>query len=174
MSKAELLRHMRDARTEWDAVVQQIPDEAMDEPGVEGHWSAKDVLTHCMAYERWTAALINSDLRGTEATIHETWAVESVPVDMPATQRDDYHAFNEVVRDLYQSWSPARVRESARAAHDELYAAVEAVSEEDLEDPNRFAWTGGRTLLFVMPYETPIHYGKHLPALRAFVEKRER
>ena len=112
-SKAELLREMREARIAWEAVVERIPDAVMGEPGVEGPWSAKDVLTHVMAYERWTAALINADLRGDEPTTAECWAVEHVPVDMAAKQQEDFNAFNEVVRDLYQPWSPAKVRASA-------------------------------------------------------------
>ena len=174
MSKVELLQEMHAARVAWDAVVAQIPDAEMDEPGVEGPWSAKDVLTHVMGYERWTAARINGSLRGEEPSVRECWAVDSVPVDMAAKQQEDYHAFNEVMRELYQPWPPAQVRASARVAYDELVAAVEAVPDDEMESTTRFEWTGGKTLLFVMPYQTPIHYGKHIPALQALLERRER
>ncbi len=46
MSKARLLENLRTKRAEWDAVLAEVPEAQMTEPGAAGKWSVKDVIAH--------------------------------------------------------------------------------------------------------------------------------
>ena len=66
--KAGFIHDVRDSRSRWDELIGQVSDDLMLQPGVEGDWSAKDVLAHVMWYERQmvemleSRALVGSDL----------------------------------------------------------------------------------------------------------------
>lgn len=68
MTKAELLDAMRSGRARWEDLLAEVETGRMDEPGVVGAWSVRDVVAHVSAYERFIAAAILADLRGGSAT----------------------------------------------------------------------------------------------------------
>jgi DNA-binding ferritin-like protein len=73
--KQELLDKVRSARAEWDALIAQVPEERLAEPGVEGEggkWTVKDIVAHVAIYEDWLAQQINA---GGPNTPHEVDAM---------------------------------------------------------------------------------------------------
>ena len=68
MEKHEVIDRVRTERSLWNDLLAHIDDDLMLKPGVEGDWSAKDILAHVMWYEREmvgmlrSRALIGSDL----------------------------------------------------------------------------------------------------------------
>jgi hypothetical protein len=64
MTKAQLLAELRAARAEWDALMAQVGEERMTEPGAAGVWSVKDVVAHLTSYARWYANAAEAQLRG--------------------------------------------------------------------------------------------------------------
>ena len=68
MNKEEVISRVRTERSRWNDVMAQIDDDLMLKPGVEGEWSAKDILAHVIWYEREmvgmlrSRALVGSDL----------------------------------------------------------------------------------------------------------------
>ena len=64
MTKIRLLETLRSKRAEWDAVLAEIPATQMDEPGVAGKWSVKDIVAHLAYHERWFADRLHESLRG--------------------------------------------------------------------------------------------------------------
>ena len=68
MEKDEVISRVRTERSRWNDVMAQIDNDLMLKPGVEGDWSAKDILAHVMWYEREmvgmlkSRALVGSDL----------------------------------------------------------------------------------------------------------------
>ena len=52
MTKAEFLDRLRSGRAEWDALIAQIDEAQMTEPGVVGDWSVKDIIAHVTWSER--------------------------------------------------------------------------------------------------------------------------
>src|SRR5690348_3318449 len=53
ITKASLLRELRAARAEWDALIAEVGVVRMSETGATGDWSVKDVMAHLTSYSRW-------------------------------------------------------------------------------------------------------------------------
>src|SRR5688500_274445 len=78
MNKAKLLETLRSRRAEWDAVLVEVPRDAMTEPGVAGEWTVKDVVAHLAYHERWYADRLHEALRGERYTPTE---LDRMPFD---------------------------------------------------------------------------------------------
>src|SRR6266480_7803409 len=46
MDKATLLKTLTETRAVWEALLAQIDEERMFQPGAAGNWSVKDVIAH--------------------------------------------------------------------------------------------------------------------------------
>lgn len=46
MNKSELLNTLREEYQQWEALLDQIGAARMDQPGVNGEWSMKDIVAH--------------------------------------------------------------------------------------------------------------------------------
>src|SRR5690242_11069054 len=55
-SKAQLLEELRDEQAGWEALLQDIGEEHMTQPGVAGEWSIKDVVAHLTFWRQRTVA----------------------------------------------------------------------------------------------------------------------
>ena len=52
MTKTRLLDRLRTERAQWEALLTDIDEARMTQPGVEGEWSVKDIVAHVTFYER--------------------------------------------------------------------------------------------------------------------------
>ena len=151
----------------------EVGEARLDEPGAEGHWSVRDVMAHLTAYERSAAALLRADLRGEQPTTRDMYGLDTVPPEVtaepPVWGEDQYNAW--VV-----GWNRERplreVLADSRRAYERLLAAVEAIPEDDVADPERFAWTHGRSLQRILPNQSFRHYLIHIPSIRAWLDER--
>jgi hypothetical protein len=64
MTKAELLATMRRERAAWEALLAEVGESRLDEPGATGHWSVKDVIAHNMYFEQWVVDRLEGRARG--------------------------------------------------------------------------------------------------------------
>jgi hypothetical protein len=163
VNKAEILAHLRAGGAEWQAAVDRIPLDRMDEPMGNGPWSAKDEIAHVTFYDRWTAGTLQALAEGREPQHAEMY---DHPEPMPE-YGGDLDGFNDAIRQRYAAMSPADIVSATKRAFDDLVAAVEAVPESLWDQPTEF--TRERTLAEVMPGQTWVHYAKHLPPLQAFI-----
>ncbi len=46
MKKSELLNWLQTEYRQWQVFLDQIGTTRMDQPGVNGHWSMKDIVAH--------------------------------------------------------------------------------------------------------------------------------
>ncbi|MBD0328165.1 MAG: ClbS/DfsB family four-helix bundle protein, partial [Pyrinomonadaceae bacterium] len=52
MNKAELLENLNTECANWDALLAEVGEGRMMQPGVVGDWSVKDVTAHLTTWER--------------------------------------------------------------------------------------------------------------------------
>jgi hypothetical protein len=52
MEKSELLNWLQAEYQQWEALLEQIGPERMEQPGVNGDWSMKDVVAHLTGWHR--------------------------------------------------------------------------------------------------------------------------
>src|SRR5512139_1144013 len=64
MDKDELDAGLKEEYQTWQALLDQIGLEHMDQPGVTGHWSIKDIVAHLTGWRRRTVARLQAAGRG--------------------------------------------------------------------------------------------------------------
>ena len=74
---------------------------------------------------------------------------------------------NRCVEVASRGRSVFNVRREEAEAYAGLLTQVKAAGEEELFDPQRFAWTGGRPLATLVEWDTWGHYEEHLPQFRS-------
>jgi len=155
MDKAELLNLVRTERASWEAALSEVGEDRMIEPGVDGDWSVKDIIAHITWSERemvgmlQARALVGSDL----------W-------DLSNDER------NAIVYQQNRDRALADVLAEAQDVYRQLMSALESLSDEDLNDPSRFAdmpadWEPWR----VIAGNTYLHYADHATSLRAWLDQ---
>ena len=157
-TKAELLQFVQDGRIQLTTLIDQIPEKRMLEKGVETDWSIKDILAHITAWEAKMCAVF--------AEIQ----VSDAPPDWPATNE----AVDELNASFYadnQNKRLAQVLVEFAASYPEAVAATEAMSEDNLFNPDRFAWRAERPLWYIVAGNTFGHYWDHIPNIEAWMKK---
>src|SRR5690348_10223220 len=149
MSKAQLLSMIQDARAGWDTLLAGIPAAWMTEAGVDGAWSVKDIIAHIAWGEQESLGVAQAHaLVGSEF-----W-------QLPQDER------NAAVFEQNRSRELQEVLADSQEIFYRYLDAVAALSDEDLNDPSRFAsmadgWRPWRIL-----YDLG-HYQAHADSIRA-------
>lgn len=118
MNKSELLNWLQGENQQWDAVLDQIGPTRMDQPGVNGAWSMKDIVAHLTG---WNHRLVDR----LQAAQH---GEPEPPPPWPAHLQgeDDINAW------IYESKRERSVREVLDESHQlfqELIATVEGLPD---------------------------------------------
>jgi len=136
MDKSELLNELQKEYGQWKALLDQIGLERMDQPGVTGHWSIKDIVAHLTGWRRRTVARLQAAQRS-EPEPPPPWPVH--------LQTDD-----EINAWIYESNYERPVREVLEESHQvfqQLLAAIEALPDVVLMDPHAYLpWLEGNPL----------------------------
>ena len=146
-----LLATIRRDRARFDGILDRIPQARYTEPVLPGGWSVKDVLAHIAWGEReaigvaTTRALVGSDL----------WQVSQDERNEAVVRESRSRDLEAVVTDY-------------RNTFDEFVAAIEELSDDELNDPHRFAGLP-ETIPGWLPWRVlydPGHYEDHGTTLR--------
>lgn len=146
VTNEDLLERIRTDRARFDAIVSRVPQDRLVEPLLPGGWSIKDVLAHIAWGDRQGIGVVKARaLVGSEL-----W-------ELSEDER------NETVVRESRSLSLDQVLEEYRASFRDYLVALSQLSDEDLNEPDRFAglsegipgWQPWRVL-----YD-PGHYDDH-------------
>ena len=162
MNKSELVEQIQVGHRLLKAMLAELSDEQMLEPGVVGKWSVKDILAHIVTHKQYMIQWIDRQLRG------ET-PQEFQPYDMP---EDQLARLNEQIylenRDRPLAGLLAELDQSYVRAVMLVFGAQEA----DLTDTNRFKLAGGEPLWEAVAANTFWHYEEHGRDIRAWMKRR--
>ncbi len=161
MTKSQFIATMRAERQQWQAAIAAIGRARMTAPGCAGVWSARDVVAHVTAYERWMLDALEALARG-----------ESAP---PSLLDDkDMERRNLAAHELTRRLSLDAVEAEAQRVWDRLTQAVAATPAETLLDVSRApafvrrGWDDTTALWEAIAGLTYAHYEEHLPDFRAW------
>ena len=74
MDKSELQNWVHESYGKWEVFLDQVGTERMDEPGVAGHWSMKDIVAHLTGWSIWNViARLQAALRGEQEPTPPWW-----------------------------------------------------------------------------------------------------
>jgi uncharacterized protein (TIGR03083 family) len=150
----EVISRIRETNTRLELLLAQLNVDQMNQPGAVGVWSVKDVLAHLAFWERYAADLLDAIERGETPTLDAE--------DLTETRNAS------VVAQYYQRPLSAVVAEW-RAASEELIDLLAGLSAEDLNDPERFGWSDGRSLLDRIAGNSYEHEQEHIDQIRAWM-----
>jgi hypothetical protein len=137
MNKSELLNWLKDENRRWEALLGEIGPQRMEQPGVNGDWSMKDLVAHLAGWNRWLLVRVQAAVRG-EAEPPPPW---------PAHLQED----DQINAWIYQAARerPARqVLDDSRDILQQILAVLEALPEdvriEELQDGEtiHMVWLG--------------------------------
>lgn len=164
MSKSELLQWLVQSDQEWQALLDQIGLERMEQPGVNGDWSMQDIVAHL---SDWNLHLLNcfgAALRGKP---------EPPPPWPPHLETDD--EINAWIYETHRERAARDVLDEARQINAQLYALVEdlpATAQIELVEPAYYlVWLGNQRFL---PGEFYDHFrDDHEQNVRAWLAQQE-
>lgn len=175
-SKNALLEAMEAGRKEWLDLLARVDKKQMEEPGVEGHWSVKDILAHILGYEQYAAALLMDQKAG---TTQETQMLDAYFQTQLALFRRTHPDFpeqlaevrgeqvNEVFVAACRYKDIDEVRQMEQAAYDNLVHWVNQFDDDALLAPFT---SNGKSLLDILPNQVYAHYRLHTPAIEKWLE----
>ena len=132
MRRAEILSQLNSEQKEWEELLGEIGKDRMEEPGVAGEWSIKDVVAHLTAWRRRTVGRLEAAARGEPEPATE-W---------PANLKED-DDINAWFHERDRAKSVSQVLSESRRVFEQLASAVEKLPEDVLADPARLPWLQG-------------------------------
>ncbi|MEP7199677.1 MAG: ClbS/DfsB family four-helix bundle protein, partial [Chloroflexota bacterium] len=142
------------SHAELEAALVPLSEAQWAQVGAADGWTIKDQVAHVAAWQSLAVRWMQQGLRGE-------------PVDRPAQfTDDDINAFNQRLYEKHKGDSSAAVLADLRKAHEKMLAMVASLSDEDINDANRFAWRHGSPLLDLIAGNTYEHYPEHVEAIK--------
>ena len=156
MDKARLVRLIQQENSAIEALLRTLDSYKMEEPGVYGELSFKDVLAHITAWEQMETGWLRASLKGEEVIIY-------TPEYRLGGDNDEQtkHDLNAAIFVQNRERSLGDVLTDFRQAHADLLETVRGISEEDLNDPHRFDWNHGKPVWQSIAGTSYEHIRKH-------------
>jgi hypothetical protein len=159
-NKAAVLEALRRERAGWEALLAEVGEERMLQPGAAGEWTFKDVAAHLSAWRRRSIARLAAASRGEPPP----------PNEWPAGLEED-DEINAWFHDIDRDRPLQDVLREPREQFGQLEELVQALPEQDLQDPGRFPWLEGHSLGAAIV--SGLFFGhlheEHEPAIRAWL-----
>jgi len=155
-SKAEQLAVLRADQQFWRDLAAEVGPERYAEPGPMGEWSFGDLAGHLLAWRNRTIARLEAAGRG-----------EPEPVAPWPRQMVDDDAINDWIRREDAGRSSEELVGAYERSYDRLAAAIDALPEQQLTDPDAFEWLGEP--LVEVDFTGHLHE-EHVPAVRAWLD----
>lgn len=162
MNKYELMDGLQEEYRNWQALLDQIGPEHMDQPGVAGNWSIKDIVAHLTGWRKRTVARLQAAQRGEPEP----------PPPWPAhLQTDD--GVNAWIYGTNHGRSVRDVLDDSQRVFEQLLTAIEGLPDEAFVDVQHYLpwWEGGA----LNPAAFFAHFhDEHEPDMRAWLARVEK
>jgi hypothetical protein len=122
-TKAKILKRLETERRRLEHNLAGLSADAMLQPGVVGQWSVKDILAHLAD---WEARM-------------PVWTVETPE---PGLTWKQLSIVNRRIYEAHRDWPLEEVLDYFRSTHRRFMAMVEAMPEDEMLAPGRYAFTG--------------------------------
>jgi hypothetical protein len=159
MNKAQLLDEMNTGYAAFENMLAPLDEKEMNTSGVNGDWSIKDILAHLAAWQRYLVIRLQAAARNEEPAVHGL-------VDDEDTDKMNAHFYEE-----NKSRPLAEVLADFHTTYRQVVEAVQALSNEDLFEPQRFSWMKGNALWELVPGNTYEHYQEHIGSIQEWFGK---
>ncbi len=162
MKKSELLNWLQEEDQQWEALLEQIGPARMDQPGVNGQWSFKDLVAHLNGWQPRLISRIQA--------AHRNEPEPAPPWPSTLQNEDDINAW------IYESNHGRSVREvldETRHLFQQLLAVIEDLPDDvRIDEGYRLVWLGDQ---YFSASEFFDHFhDDHEPDVRAWLAREEK
>lgn len=159
MNKEKLIEEIRVERQRLEKALEKISAQLMVTPGVMDDWTVKDLLAHITVWEKRM-------VRWLEQTVRDE-VPEMLP---PGMTWDDIDQWNEQTYQKHLNRDLDEVLAEFELSYPQALNAVQGISEEELIDPDRYAWRDGHPLCEMVAANTSWHYKEHEVAITTWLK----
>lgn len=154
MDKVEFLNQLLESHSSWKALLGQMPEHAIELPGVCGKWSVKDVIADITWFEHEMVGMLEARaLVGSEL-----WNLSG----------DDR---NEAIYQQNSQRSLEDIRHEAAEEFPMLVAGIDGLDDQDLLSPESFRGMPSEWIPWqVIASNTYEHYDNHSQDFRKWLE----
>ena len=140
VTKGEVVAAVNREREAWDALIAEVGEDRMLEPGPMGQWSFKDLAAHLTDWREGSLGRLEAAAHG-QAEPANPW-----PADLDDGNEDDIDAINAWFRQQSEEKLLGQVLDESRESYARLAEVVQQLPDEALTDPSYFSWTEGQAL----------------------------
>lgn len=156
MNKAELIEALNREREKILDLLEAVPEEDYEKPGVAGEWSLKDLIAHLSLWEGEVVRLL--------------WQLKSG--QKPSTAQFRPQPVDEINKLWYQQMKDRpleRILDDFHAVRTQTIRRIEDFSDRDLTDPQRYPWSKGKALWEWIANDSFLHEAEHTEQIRAWL-----
>jgi len=157
-TKADVLARINEERQLWQALVAEVGQERMDQPGPMGEWTFKDLAAHLLGWRRRAIARLEAAGKRLPPPVNP-WPDE--------LQDDD--EINDWIYHQHHHRPLSDVLRDAEQSYRDLHKAIQGLTDEMVFDPLLFPYFEGRALADVEFFEH-LHE-EHEPSVREWLER---
>ena len=156
-TKQEIYEAIKVERKKLNSALGKLSDDQMEMPGACEKWSVKDILSHLTDWEQRGIRWYRAGLRG----------------EVPKTPDDNFNwrqlpALNHEIYLKHKDLSLEKVCKNYQESFDEMMAAIDGMTEEELFTPEFYKWTGNGLLRDYVNANTASHYRWASKLIRRF------
>ena len=165
MNKSDLLDWLQEEYQQWEALLDQVGPARMDQPGVNGDWSMKDIIAHLTGWNRWLVARLQAAQR----------SEPEPPPPWPAhLQTDD--KINAWIYESNRGRPVGVLLDETQQVFQQLLAVIEGLPDEvrieRIEPAYHLVWVGGQR--FPAGEFFDHFHDDHEPDIRAWLARAEK
>ena len=155
ITKPELLAQMEEGYQKWTALLAEVGEERMLEKGVMLDWTVKDIIAHI---NTWQVSLADR--------IKRSQAGEPYTADPRSTDERNALYFRQ-----NQNIPLTQVLADNKRNYQIMVDLVKSLSEEELNTPGHFNFTGDSPVWLWFPGDVHEHYQEHGDTIRQWLNK---
>ena len=149
MTRDEILQAIRREHLNFLTVIAGIPDAELVDAPITEEWTVKDTMAHLAIWTRIAIKFIREFKR------------DGVPIHLGLDDAARVDAFNEQGWQARQETPLAEVIQEFHAAFQDLIAAVETLTDQELSAPLPAPWDEGDTLEILIATNSYEHEPEH-------------
>lgn len=119
MNKSELLTWLKEEYRQWESLLDEIGPARLDEPGVNGDWSMKDLIAHMTYWQPRATTRLQAAQRGEPEP----------PPPWPAPLQSD-DEINAWIYETYHNRSVNEVLEDTQQIFQQFLAVIESLPDD--------------------------------------------
>ena len=157
VDKTSILNEMSISYAALEEILTTLDKTQYFTEGVIPGWSIKDILAHIASWHHRLLMWLDAAVRNEEPTISGPDNVEEMDaLNAQFYQKNKSRPLDEVLADFLTT-------------HQQIMDIVQAMPEDDLMSPHRFAWSQGKPLWHFIAGDTFEHYQEHLAQIQEWL-----